>query len=40
MAGFVTDDDVRKKEDGLRRAILRDGEVRVKAYAQPEVSQV
>ncbi len=40
MAGFVTDDDVRKKEVGLRRAILRDGQVRVKANAQPEVAQV
>ncbi|CAM5999521.1 unnamed protein product [Sphagnum balticum] len=37
--GFVTDDDVRKKEEGLRRAILRDGQVRVKANAQPEVAQ-
>jgi hypothetical protein len=40
VAGFVTDDDVRKKEEGLRRAILRDGQVRVKANAQPEVAQV
>jgi hypothetical protein len=39
FSGFVTDDDVRKKEVGLRRAILRDGQVRVKANAQPEVAQ-
>ncbi len=36
----MTDDDVRKKEEGLRRAIFRDGQVWAKVNAQPEVAQV
>lgn len=40
FSGFVTDDEVKRREQALRRALLKDPVVRVKANAQPEVAQV
>ena len=40
FSGFVTDDEVKRREQALRRALLRDPVVRVKPDAQPEVAQV
>lgn len=40
FSGFVTDDEVKRREQALRRALLKDPVVRVKADAQPEVAQV
>ncbi|KAG0560532.1 hypothetical protein M758_10G183100 [Ceratodon purpureus] len=39
FSGFVTDDEVKRREQALRRALLKDPVVRVKADAQPEVAQ-
>jgi hypothetical protein len=39
FSGFVTDDEVKRREQALRRALLKDPVVRVKANAQPEVAQ-
>lgn len=39
-AGYVSDNDVKNREQALRRALLKDPVVRVKLGAQPEVSQV
>lgn len=40
FSGFVTDEEVQRREQALRRALLKDAVVRVKAGAQPEVAQV
>jgi hypothetical protein len=40
FSGFVTDDEVKRREQALRRALLKDPVVRVKPAAQPEVAQV
>lgn len=39
FSGFVTDDEVKRREQALRRALLKDPVVRVKADTQPEVAQ-
>lgn len=40
FSGFVSDDEVKRRELALRRALLKDPVVRIKPDAQPEVAQV
>jgi len=40
FSGFVTDGEVQRREQALRRALLKDPVVRVLPDAQPEVAQV